>query len=104
MSKHIDIGTCQVKVVAAENTQEGEHERPKVIGVGFAESRGLRHGYILNQTDAVKSAKQALAQAERAVGFRIKRAVASIGGIGLGSIISQASVVISRADSEITEL
>ncbi|MDO8564979.1 MAG: cell division protein FtsA [bacterium] len=100
----IDIGTCQVKVVAAENIMEAGNERPKVIGVGFSESRGLRHGYILNQTDAVKSVRQALAQAEKAVGFPIKRAVASIGGIGLGSIISHGTVVISRADFEITDL
>ena len=100
----IDIGTYQVKVVAAENTLEGERAVPKVVGVGFAESRGLRHGYILNQTDAVKSVRQALAQASKAAGFPITRAIASIGGIGLGTVTSSGTVVISRADSEVTEL
>ncbi len=100
----IDIGTYQVKVVAAENTLEGERTVPRVVGVGFAESRGLRHGYILNQTDAVRSVRQALAQASKAAGFPITRAFASIGGIGLGTVTSSGSVVISRADSEVTEL
>lgn len=100
----IDIGTYQVKVVVAESAQVGERELPKVIGVGFAESRGLRHGYILNQTDAIRSARQAVAQAEKAAGCAIKSAVASIGGIGLSSLTSSGTVVISRADSEITEL
>src|SRR3989338_2682124 len=100
----IDIGTYQVKVVAAENTLEGERAVPKGVGVGFAESRGLRHGYILNQTDAVKSVRQALAQASKAAGFPIPRAIASIGGIGLGTVTSSGTVVISRADSEVTEL
>lgn len=104
ISVGIDIGTSQVKVVAAENSCEGGKELPKVIGVGYAESRGLRHGYILNQTDAIKSLRHALAQAEKAAGVPLSRAVASIGGIGLGSITANGTVVISRADSQITDL
>jgi cell division protein FtsA len=104
ISVGIDIGTYQVKVVAAENIREDGREAPRVIGVGYAESRGLRHGYILNQRDAIKSVHQALAQAEKAAGIKIQNALASIGGIGLGSVSSVGSVVISRADSEITEL
>ena len=100
----IDVGTYQVRVVAAESALEGTRELPKVIGVGYAESRGLRHGYILNQTDAIKGVRQALAQAEKASGRSFKHAIASIGGIGLGSIATHGSVIISRADSEITEL
>lgn len=100
----IDIGTYQVKVVAAENIRTDGKDASRVIGVGYAESRGLRHGYILSQRDAVKSVRQAVAQAEKAAGIKITNAFASIGGIGLGSVISIGSVVISRADSEITEL
>jgi cell division ATPase FtsA len=40
----IDVGTYQVKVVVAELAQEGERKIPKIIGTGFAESKGLRHG------------------------------------------------------------
>lgn len=104
ISVGIDIGTSQVKVVAAESATEGGKELPKVIGVGYAESRGLRHGYILNQTDAIKSLRHALAQAKKAAGVPLSRAMASIGGIGLGSIASNGAVVISRADSQITDL
>ncbi|MEK7170617.1 MAG: cell division protein FtsA [Patescibacteria group bacterium] len=100
----IDIGTYQTRIVAAEIAREGERELPKVVGVGFSESRGLRHGYILNQPDAVKSVKQAVAQASKAVGLPIKQAIVSIGGIGLSSLTSTGTVVITRADSEITEL
>lgn len=100
----IDIGTYQVKVVAAESAHDGDRDIPRVVGVGFAESRGLRHGYILNQTDATKSVRQAVAQASKAAGFPITRATVSIGGIGLGTVTSSGTVVISRADSEVTEL
>lgn len=104
ISVGIDIGTYQVKVVVAENIREDGREIPRVIGVGYAESRGMRNGYILNQRDAVKSMRQAVAQAEKAAGIKIQSAFASIGGIGLGSVTSVGSVIISRADSEITEL
>jgi len=59
---------------------------------------------VLNQADAIKSVKQALSQASKAAGFEIKKAIVSIGGIGLSSVTSSGTVVITRADSEITEL
>ncbi len=100
----IDIGTSQIKVVAAESAHENGRDFPRVVGVGFAESRGLRHGYILNQGDAIRSARAAVEQAEKAAGIRINRVTASIGGIGLGSITETGTVVITRADNEITEI
>lgn len=98
----IDIGTYQIKVVVSELLKERSH--PHVIGMGFAESRGLRHGYIINIADATKSIKQALDQAERTSKIKIKRAFIAIGGIGLSSIVSQASIATTKADSEISEL
>ena len=104
ISVGIDIGTSQVKVVAAETAHEDGRDFPRVIGVGFAESRGLHQGYILNQSEAIKSVKSALAQAEKAAGVPLRRVVASIGGIGLGSVTTTGTVVITRADNEITEI
>lgn len=99
----IDIGTYQVKIVVAEN-QNKNPGIPKVIGAGMAESKGLRHGYILNSSDVVKSIKTALSQAEKTSETNIKKAYVSIGGIGLQSSVVSASIVISRADLEVTEL
>jgi len=98
----IDIGTYQVKVVISQH-QEGT-QMPKIIGVGFSESKGLRHGYIINQTDAIRSIRKAIRQSEKNARVRVERAYISIGGIGLASKISNGSVVISRADNEITEI
>ena len=100
----IDIGTYQVKVLIAEETEQNGRTVPKVIGTGFAESRGLRHGYIINQPDVTSAIKHALGQAEKSAGIRIKNAYLSIGGIGLSSITSTGTVAVSRADSEISEL
>ncbi len=104
ISVGIDIGTYQVKVVVAEKIREGDKIVPHVIGTGFAESKGLRHGYIINSADVIKSIGQAVSQAEKATGVQIKKAFISVGGIGLSSVVTQGSVIISRADSEITEL
>jgi len=104
ISVGIDIGTYQIKVVVAEKIKDGEKIIPRVIGTGYAESKGLRHGYIINSQDVVKSISSAVKQAERTAGIQIKKAFMSVGGIGLSSTTSVGSVVISRADSEITDL
>jgi len=100
----IDIGTYQIKVVIAQENARGESRFPTVIGAGTAESRGVRHGYITNHNEVVRSIRLALDQAERIAKVKVKRAYVSIGGIGLSSVTSQGSVIISRADSEITQL
>ncbi len=100
----IDIGTYQIKVLVAESVKEKDRIMPRIIGSGFAESKGLRHGYIINPSDVLKSLSSAISQAEKSSGVKIKRAFLSVGGIGLSGITSQGSIIISRADSQISEL
>ena len=107
MSKNIavgvDIGTYHVKVVVTEESPTS-HGMPTVLGVGYAESKGLRHGYIINQNDAIRSIRRAIRQAEKSAQTRIKKVFLSIGGIGLSSHSGTGTIMISRADNEITEL
>ncbi len=102
----IDIGTYQIKVVVAESAGPGAANRefPRVLGTGSTESKGMRHGYITNPEEIVKSLVSAVSQAEKTSGFRINRAFLSVGGIGLGSVTSNGSIIVSRGDSEIDEL
>jgi cell division protein FtsA len=101
----IDIGTHYVKVVIANAQEKNEKNNlPKIIGVGLVETRGLRHGYIINISDVVSSIKEAVTQAEKKADAKVKKAFVSIGGIGLGSITNTSSIIISRADLEITAL
>ena len=108
MRKHIacgiDIGTYQVKVVISETDPESDYALPRIIGTGFAESKGLRHGYIVNSRDVTKSVISAVAQAEIASGTKIKKAFISIGGISLQSATSFGSVAISRGDAEVSQM
>ncbi len=100
----IDVGTYHVKVVIAraDDSVEG-NGAPQIIGTGYAESRGLRNGYIINETDVARSVRNAVAQAEKASGVRVKRAYISMGGIGLDEIHARGEAITSRADSIITQ-
>lgn len=100
----IDIGTYQIKVVVASSDGGNDSGLSSIIGAGFAESKGMRHGYIINHADVVKSLKRAIAQAEKTSEIKIKRAYLSLGGIGLNGIVSHGTIAISKADSEITDM
>jgi cell division protein FtsA len=106
MTRHIavgvDIGSYQIKVVVAE--ADPQTKTPHIIGVGIAESKGLRHGYIMNASEVVRSIKKAKEQAEKTSGVQIKKAFLAVGGVGLTGNVCQGAVMVSRGDSEITDL
>lgn len=100
----IDVGTFQVKVViVSDGGEKGSSSLPQIIGTGYAESRGLRNGYIINENDVVRSVRNAVAQAEKASGVKVKHAYISMGGIGLDEIHAHGEAITSRADSVITQ-
>ena len=99
----IDIGTSQVKVIVAEGFFNQGKFIPKIIGTGLAESKGLSRGYIADTTEASHSVKLAVSRAEKMSGIKIKQAYVSFGGLGLGSITTNGTTAISKADLEITE-
>jgi cell division protein FtsA len=100
----IDIGTYQVKAVIAEQILDGVRVVPKIIGIGFSESKGLHHGYITNSNEVSRSVREAISQAESAAQVKVKRAFVSVGGIGLTGVTSSGQTIVSRADLEITTL
>lgn len=101
----IDVGTYHVKVVIVREPNTGEGKSlPQIIGTGYAESRGLRNGYIINESDVTRSVRNAVAQAEKASGVRVKQAYISMGGIGLDEIHARGEAITSRADSVITQV
>lgn len=99
----IDIGTHATRVVVCE-PPETPDALPRIIGTGVAESKGLRHGYIVDPHEAARSIRAAIAAAEKAAGVPIKSAILSIGGISLESTISHGTIMVSRADGEVTAL
>lgn len=98
----IDIGTNTTRVVVAELSKNSG--APRIIGTGTAESKGMRSGYVVNTGEVIKSIQTAINIAEEESGIRVRSIFLSVGGIGLESIVSQGSVMISRADNEVTDL
>ncbi len=98
----IDVGTYQIKVVVAA-MRESEH-RPAVLGIGYAQSRGIRHGYIINSGDLVRALRVAIHQAEKASGHTIRDAYLSVGGVGLEEYRARAELPVARADGEVSQL
>ena len=100
----IDVGTYQVRVVIARENADRTSSFPKIIGTGYAESKGLRHGYIVNQDDVSEAIRRAAAQAERLAGVKIKTAFLSIGGIGLDEVRGTGEAIVAKPDAEVTDL
>ncbi|MHB1118108.1 MAG: cell division protein FtsA [Minisyncoccota bacterium] len=99
ISTGIDVGTHATRVVIIEHARG---ETPRIIGTGVSETRGLRHGYIVNKADALKSVAQAIAHAEKIAKIKITNALLSVGGIGLESVVSHGGATTSRASEEVS--
>lgn len=97
----IDVGTHATRVVIVEHSRG---ESPRIIGTGVSETRGLRHGYIVNKMDAMRGISIAIAHAEKMAGVKIKNTLLSVGGISIESVISHGTAIISRASGEVTEM
>lgn len=93
----IDIGTSLTRVVVC-------NEVSTIIGTGIAPTRGVRHGYIVSKTEATTSLIEAIKDAEKETGQRIKTASLALGGIGIAAEYALGSAVIARADSYIGKL
>ena len=97
----IDIGSSSVRTVIARVFPE--EEKPRIIGVGFANSTGVRKGVIVDLEEATKSINDSVEQAERTSGVAVSQAVVSIGGNHITSQHSKGVVAVGRADGEVAE-
>jgi cell division protein FtsA len=97
----IDVGTAQVKVVIARG--QSDRALPVILGTGYAESRGVKQGYITSLSEAARSIAAAVAQASRAARIPVKRAYVSVGGVGLEEAFGRGEVVVERGDSQVTD-
>src|SRR3989344_1167926 len=101
----IDIGTYQVKMVVVEELADRRSGRQlRILCTGLAESKGLRHGYIVNKEEVSASIVEAKRQAESIARVPIRAAFLAIGGISLDEARATGFAIISRADQEITAL
>lgn len=97
----IDVGSSKVRTVIAQIFPE--EEKPRIIGVGSANSTGVRKGVIVDLEEATRSINESVEQAERTSGVSVKQAVVSIGGNHIVSQNSKGVIAVGRADGEVTE-
>src|SRR3989344_8073494 len=102
ISVGIDVGSSTTRVVVGEFLK-GE-KNPKIIGEGISETRGVRHGYIVDSALAALSVKNAVQNAQNSSGIKIKRGFIGVGGTSLRGEFSSGSAIISKADGEVTNL
>ncbi len=79
-------------------------KNPKIIGVGESETNGIKRGYVVDPEKAAISVRNAVAMAEKSSGIKIKRAFVSGNSISLRGESSSGSVIVSKADGEVTNL
>ncbi|MCS6764307.1 MAG: cell division protein FtsA [Candidatus Protistobacter heckmanni] len=91
----LDIGTSKVVAVVAELRTDGSYD---VIGMGQAESRGLKKGVVVNIEATVQSIQQALEEAELMAGCKITEAFTGIAGSHIRSFNSSGMVAIKNKE------
>ncbi len=96
----IDAGTSAIKVVVAEKRPPNELH---ILSAVQKTSSGLRHGYVINSNAVTDEISKTIKEAEHISTVTIKHAYLSIGGVKLEAAKSKGTIVVSRADNEVTE-
>lgn len=96
----LDVGTSKVRCVIGEPSETGQLN---ILGIGEAESRGLRRG-IVTATEAVAdSIRKAVEEAERVSGLEIGSATINLSGEHFTGENKSGVVAVAGAGREISE-
>jgi len=85
----LDIGSSKVSALICATDPDG---RPRVLGTGQRESRGVRRGFITDMEASEVAVREAVEQAERMAGRSIDDVWASFGAGGLTSELATVEV------------
>ncbi|MDR3559694.1 MAG: cell division protein FtsA, partial [Candidatus Pacebacteria bacterium] len=72
----IDVGSSSIRTIIAQLVST--EEKPRIIGVGIADSSGVRKGVIVDIEETLRSIADSVEKAERSAGVTVERAVVSI--------------------------
>jgi len=95
----LDIGTKKVTAIIGEITEERKVE---VIGIGTADSKGLRKGVVVNLDVTSAAIKKAQEEAELMAGVEIGSAFVGISGAHIKSFNSRGVIAVSGKNREIS--
>jgi len=94
----LDIGTTKICCVVAEITEEGPLQ---LVGIGEAQSKGLRKSVVVNLDATVDAIKTAVSTAELMAGVDIEHATVGIAGGHIRSFNSRGVVAVAGRDSAV---
>ncbi|MFL6373547.1 MAG: cell division protein FtsA [Pyrinomonadaceae bacterium] len=96
----LDIGTSRVRCVVGEPAAGG---RMNIVGIGDAESKGLRRGVVTSTESVAEAIRKAVSEAERVSGLEIDSATVNLSGEHLRGENKNGVVAVAGPDKEITE-
>ena len=94
----LDIGTTSIKVVVSEL----DNNKLKVIGVGNAESKGLKRGMIVDIDATVQAIQKAVSKASEKTGVMINNLIVGVPSNGVSIEPCHGVITVSDRSSEIT--
>ena len=96
----LDIGTSRVRCVIGEPSGDG---KMNIVGVGEAESKGLRRGVVTSTEAVAEAIKKAVGEAERVSGLAVESATVNLSGEHLRGENKNGVVAVAGVEKEITD-
>src|SRR5688500_13263250 len=93
------VGTSSVVCVVGESLDDGSLD---VVGIGVAESKGIRRGVVVNLEAAVDSIKRAVDEAELMAGIEIDSVHLALSGPHVKGFNSRGVIAVAGKTREIT--
>ncbi len=96
----LDIGTSRVRCIIGEPEDDG---KMNIVGIGQAESKGLRRGIVTTANAVTTAVEKAVDEAERVSGLEIQMATVNLSGEHLQGENKSGVVAVAGAGTEISE-
>lgn len=94
----LDVGTSKIATIVGELTAEGDLD---IVGVGTAESQGIRQGVVVNLEVAVRAVDRSIKEAEQTAGIEIDRVILGLSGAHIKGFNSRGVVAVPGKTREI---
>lgn len=94
----LDVGTSKIATIVGEVTEEGDLD---IVGVGTAESEGIRQGVVVNLELAYRAVDRSIKEAEQTAGIEIDRVILGLSGAHIKGFNSRGVVSVAGKNREI---
>ena len=94
----LDVGTSKIAAIVGEVLEDGGLD---IIGIGLADSHGIRRGVVVNLEAAVESIKKAIDEAELTAGLEIDSVHLGLSGAHVKGFNSRGVVAVAGKNREI---